>query len=159
MGRRVIFLSSNCTAPSSGLTTPTTMLNVVVLPAPFGPSRPTISAAATVSDTPLTTRLRRYCFTSLSGSRRLIAPAGKSFPRLLGRWTTRLKIESAFAWLAKGTWRDSRPHRRLRIQSLLFQTHRDVRRPHLEMCRGGFEHRIFAGQHQRFVLRRINGLD
>src|SRR5436190_763403 len=42
------------------------MLNVVVLPAPFGPSSPTISPAATVMEMPLTTRRWRYSLTSFS---------------------------------------------------------------------------------------------
>src|ERR1019366_6733776 len=42
------------------------MLNVVVLPAPFGPSNPTISPAPTVTETPLTTRRLPYSFTSFS---------------------------------------------------------------------------------------------
>src|ERR1019366_567691 len=42
------------------------MLNVVVLPAPFGPSSPTISPAPTLTETPLTTRRPRYSFTSFS---------------------------------------------------------------------------------------------
>src|SRR5947209_8533959 len=66
IGRRVTFLSSNLTAPASGRTTPTTMLKVVVLPAPFGPSNPTISPALTLMETPLTTRRWRYSFTRLS---------------------------------------------------------------------------------------------
>ena len=57
---------ANFTAPSSGFTTPTTMLNVVVLPAPFGPSSPTISPAPTATETPLTTRRPRYSFASFS---------------------------------------------------------------------------------------------
>src|SRR6266487_4070935 len=42
------------------------MLKVVVLPAPFGPSSPTISPAATVIEMPLTTRRWRYSLTSFS---------------------------------------------------------------------------------------------
>jgi hypothetical protein len=42
------------------------MLNVVVLPAPFGPSNPTISPAPTAMDTSLTTRRPRYSFTRFS---------------------------------------------------------------------------------------------
>src|SRR5688572_5895726 len=38
------------------------MLNVVVLPAPFGPSKPTISPGPTWIETPLTTRRLRYAF-------------------------------------------------------------------------------------------------
>src|SRR6185436_17737533 len=61
-----MFRSWKRTRPSSGLTTPTTMLNVVVLPAPLGPSSPTISPTATVMEMPLTTRRWRYSFTSFS---------------------------------------------------------------------------------------------
>src|ERR1035437_7703057 len=42
------------------------MLNVVVLPAPFGPSNPTISPAPTCTETPLTTRRPRYSFARFS---------------------------------------------------------------------------------------------
>jgi hypothetical protein len=56
MGRRVMSRFWNRTVPSSGLTMPTTILKVVVLPAPFGPSKPTISPASTWMETPLTTR-------------------------------------------------------------------------------------------------------
>src|ERR1043166_2759620 len=66
IGLRVTSVSSNCTAPSSGRTTPTTMLNVVVFPAPFGPSNPTISPGSTKIETPSTTRRLRYSFTNLS---------------------------------------------------------------------------------------------
>src|SRR6266498_200324 len=50
------------------------MLKVVVLPAPFGPSSPTISPATTVMEMPLTTRRWRYSLTSLSV--RNSAPSG-----------------------------------------------------------------------------------
>src|ERR1043166_4885695 len=66
IGLRVTSVPSNCTAPSSGRTTPTTILNVVVLPAPFGPSNPTISPGSTKIETPSTTRRLRYSFTNLS---------------------------------------------------------------------------------------------
>src|ERR1035437_206839 len=42
------------------------MLNVVVLPAPFGPSNPTISPAPTLTETSLTTRRPRYSFARFS---------------------------------------------------------------------------------------------
>jgi hypothetical protein len=44
------------TSPESGRTRPTIMLKVVVLPAPFGPSNPTISPEFTWMLTPFTTR-------------------------------------------------------------------------------------------------------
>src|SRR5450755_3480829 len=66
IGKLVIRRDANVTEPSSGFTTPTIMLNVVVLPAPFGPSSPTISPAPTLTETPLTTRRPRYSFTSFS---------------------------------------------------------------------------------------------
>src|SRR5437867_7229468 len=66
IGKPVMLRPRNLTAPAAGLMRPTTMLNVVVLPAPLGPSSPTISPAATVIETPLTTRRRRYSFTSFS---------------------------------------------------------------------------------------------
>jgi hypothetical protein len=43
------------TRPPSGRTRPTTIEKIVVLPAPFGPRRPTISPAATSTDTSRTT--------------------------------------------------------------------------------------------------------
>jgi hypothetical protein len=55
------------------------MLNVVVFPAPFGPSNPTISPAATVIETPFTTRRRRYSFINPSVRKRTCAPAGASW--------------------------------------------------------------------------------
>src|SRR5450755_1554008 len=66
IGKLVIRRDANVTEPSSGFTTPTIMLNVVVLPAPFGPSSPTISPAPTLTETPLTTRWPRYSFTRFS---------------------------------------------------------------------------------------------
>src|SRR6266496_1895673 len=66
IGRRVITLSLKRTSPSSGFTRPTTILNVVVLPAPLGPSSPTISPAWTWIETPFTTRRCRYSFASFS---------------------------------------------------------------------------------------------
>src|SRR6267378_520169 len=42
------------------------MLKVVVFPAPLGPSKPTISPAPTLMETPLTTRRCRYSLTSFS---------------------------------------------------------------------------------------------
>ena len=47
MGKSVISSCSKSTPPSSGRTMPTTMLKVVVFPAPFGPSKPTISPGLT----------------------------------------------------------------------------------------------------------------
>src|ERR1041385_2753545 len=66
IGRRVMLASRNLTWPASGFTIPTTMLNVVVLPAACGPSRPTISPAPTVMETLLTTRRSPYCLASFS---------------------------------------------------------------------------------------------
>ena len=43
---------------------PTTMLNVVVLPAPLGPSKPTISPGLTKIETPSTTARLLYFLTS-----------------------------------------------------------------------------------------------
>ena len=45
--------------PGIGLTTPSTINNVVVLPAPFGPSSATRSPACTTRSTPSTARARR----------------------------------------------------------------------------------------------------
>ena len=41
-------------APALGSRTPSSMLMVVVLPAPFGPSKPTISFRRTSNETPST---------------------------------------------------------------------------------------------------------
>src|SRR5260221_11578960 len=79
IGSRVTFLSRNLTARPSGRTTPTTMLNVVVLPAPLGPSRPTTSLALTWMETPLTTRRLRYSFTRFSVLRRRFASTPTCF--------------------------------------------------------------------------------
>src|SRR5512134_1894016 len=46
-------------SPASGAKTPATMLNVVVLPAPFGPIRPTMAPSATSNETPVTARRPR----------------------------------------------------------------------------------------------------
>src|SRR5262249_19681776 len=48
-------------APPVGSSTPRTMLMVVVLPAPLGPSRPTISRAPTANETPSTATVAPYC--------------------------------------------------------------------------------------------------
>ena len=48
--------------PSVGSSTPRIMLIVVVLPAPFGPSSPTISPAPTSNETLSTATVPRYCF-------------------------------------------------------------------------------------------------
>ena len=58
IGMRVTSRPSNQTSPSSGVIIPMVERKLVVLPAPFGPSRPTISAASTSKLTPSTT-LRR----------------------------------------------------------------------------------------------------
>jgi hypothetical protein len=51
IGRSVISSSSRKTFPLVGRILPTIMLNVVVLPAPLGPSSPTISPGATARPT------------------------------------------------------------------------------------------------------------
>ena len=56
IGRSVMSLVAEAHhAARPGGTSPTTMEKVVVLPAPLGPSRPTISPAATSSETSRTT--------------------------------------------------------------------------------------------------------
>lgn len=56
------------------------MLNVVVFPRSLGPSKPTISPAPTVMETPFTTRRWPYSFTSFSvcsrGLSTVMPPAG-----------------------------------------------------------------------------------
>src|SRR5690242_4434857 len=69
MGNRVIGLSSKRTLPPSGRINPTTMLKVVVLPAPLGPSSPTISPDETVIVTPLTTLRPAYPFSSFCAAK------------------------------------------------------------------------------------------
>src|SRR4030095_292918 len=76
MALRVTGTSSNTTWPSSGRTTPTTMLKVVVLPAPLGPSNPTTSPGSTLMETPLTTRRLRYSLIKFFVWRRLTAGVG-----------------------------------------------------------------------------------
>ena len=48
IGSSVTSVPSSSTRPESGAVRPTTIENVVVLPAPFGPSRPTTSPDAIV---------------------------------------------------------------------------------------------------------------
>src|SRR5579875_3427128 len=48
------------TSPESGATRPAIIATVVVLPAPLGPSRPTVSPAATENDTPSTATFGPY---------------------------------------------------------------------------------------------------
>ena len=55
MGRWVTSVPFRLTLPASGEIMPTVMRKVVVLPAPLGPSRPTISPASTWKPTPSTT--------------------------------------------------------------------------------------------------------
>src|SRR4051794_37888151 len=55
IGSSVTSSESRITRPESGAASPTVMANVVVLPAPFGPSRPTISPEDTSMLTPRTT--------------------------------------------------------------------------------------------------------
>src|SRR6058998_2536351 len=66
------------------------MLNVVVLPAPLGPSRPTISPGCTWIDTPFTTRRLRYSLTrcSVASKARLETSAESCCPTVCGiGWT------------------------------------------------------------------------
>ena len=62
IGSSVTSAPSSSTRPESGETSPTTMENVVVLPAPFGPSRPTTSPDEMSRFTPLTTVRPPYDF-------------------------------------------------------------------------------------------------
>src|SRR3954463_15559492 len=55
MGSSVTSMPSRSTRPESGGVSPTTIENVVVLPAPLGPSSPTTSPEAIWRFTPLTT--------------------------------------------------------------------------------------------------------
>ena len=55
IGSSVTSVPSSSTRPESGAVRPTTIENVVVLPAPFGPSRPTTSPEAISRLTPRTT--------------------------------------------------------------------------------------------------------
>src|SRR6478735_2316704 len=55
IGSAVTSVPSRRTRPESGAVRPTTIENVVVLPAPFGPRRPTTSPDAISISTPLTT--------------------------------------------------------------------------------------------------------
>src|SRR4051794_18560968 len=82
---------AKCTPPCCGRSVPETTLKSVVLPAPLGPTRPTISSAATVSETPSSARRPpKRTATSRSSSifghgviRRALGPAAK--PRREGR--------------------------------------------------------------------------
>src|SRR5688572_33349033 len=52
------------TSPDVGCVTPSMISTVVVLPAPFGPSRPKHWPSAIEKETPSTARTPGYCFTS-----------------------------------------------------------------------------------------------
>src|SRR3984957_664021 len=81
--------------PALGSSTPRIMLIVVVLPAPFGPSRPTISPGATWKLTPFTARTSPNDFSRRSTlrtqgtggiiPRRIRRPGGRVKPRLTTR--------------------------------------------------------------------------
>ena len=60
MGSSVTSTPSSSTRPESGAVSPTTIENVVVLPAPLAPSRPITSPEAISMLTPLTTVLPLY---------------------------------------------------------------------------------------------------
>ena len=55
IGSSVTSMPSSSTRPESGAVSPTTIENVVVLPAPLAPSRPITSPDAISTLTPLTT--------------------------------------------------------------------------------------------------------
>jgi hypothetical protein len=61
-----------------GIIIPIIILKVVVLPAPFRPSRPTMLRCAIVMDTPLTTALPEYFFTNPPASSKFVSV--KIFP-------------------------------------------------------------------------------
>src|SRR3990172_13429609 len=63
IGQLVTSLSASVTRPASGSTMPQAMRKVVVLPAPLGPKRPTISPGNTSKSTPSTTRRLPYDLT------------------------------------------------------------------------------------------------
>src|SRR5689334_735686 len=73
IGKRVMGRCSNLTSPPSGRIRPTTILKVVVLPAPLGPSSPTISPGETLIETPFTTRRPEYSLASCSVSNSALA--------------------------------------------------------------------------------------
>ena len=64
IGSLVTSSLSSVTRPESGAIKPTTRENVVVFPAPLGPSRPTTSPEATSRLTPRTTVRPLYDFVS-----------------------------------------------------------------------------------------------
>src|SRR6266699_1033731 len=101
------------------------MLKAVVLPAPFGPSSPTISPAATVMETPLTTRRWRYSLTSFSVRNK--APSTAAATALVG---------GAFAgW---GLFCVSLMSRRLRLSGKFFRRFG----PQLDLVRRGGGERV-----------------
>src|SRR5690606_3848506 len=68
MGSWVISRPSRKMRPELGLVSPKIMLKMVVLPAPLGPSSPTISPRLAWKSTPWTTVRRPYTLTSRSAS-------------------------------------------------------------------------------------------
>ena len=68
-------------SPLSGANAPATMLKVVVLPAPFGPIRPTIVPSPTSNDTPATARKPRNAFeTSRTSSSAMVFQSRRPRP-------------------------------------------------------------------------------
>src|SRR4030042_6030127 len=72
IGSFVTSCARNKTDPLFGVIIPTIILKVVVFPAPFLPSSPTISRCPTATDTPSTTARPEYFFTSPRVSRSVI---------------------------------------------------------------------------------------
>src|SRR5436309_785825 len=90
------------TVPASGRTAPRHISRVVVLPAPFGPSRATRSPSRTVRSTRSTARPRRYRFTSplatstLVTGRSLMRPVSQATPAARHRVVRRQPACAAF---------------------------------------------------------------
>src|SRR5690606_41383861 len=80
--------------PEVGVTRPSTMRSVVVLPAPFGPRKPVTLPGSTTNDRLSTALTLRYCFVRLETT---ICPLDIILPSCTRRRGTRNSIAQASA--------------------------------------------------------------
>src|SRR3984885_8049283 len=95
--------------PALGSSTPRIILIVVVLPAPFGPSKPTISPGATWKLTPSTARTSPNDFSRRStertqGAGGIINPSYQAGRRARQAAVEPLSLRGAFSATAPGPW-------------------------------------------------------
>ncbi len=74
-GSRVMSLPPSSTRPASGRSSPSRQLKNVVLPAPFGPMRPTASPSSTVIETSSSAVMPENRFVIPRASSKLMLPA------------------------------------------------------------------------------------